>query len=303
MFHSSKDFKIKYKANMESSNKNSIRAWLAVPQNSNRQKINSFSVSPKPKKEYKDTQGNKILCFYFKDEKEIKIDLEIETTLWKEKIDLKEENFRIPNRSSEVYKRYTKSERFLEKTEDIKKLAKSITKNDDRNLSKLKFIFDHVVENFRYCYPVKKRGVKNLDLKNLKGDCGEYSSLFVAMCRSVGIPAKNQTGYVIFPKEGSVVEHGWASVYLSSEGWVDFDTQYASLENEKSSYFAKMDDHRIVFTEGFNIPLKPAIPDGFDTSYWNNLGLPLTKSSVQTLQPLVFVSKSKVNFKDSISLL
>ena len=302
MAHSPKDFQIKYEAVLKSSGKNSVRAWMAEPQNSSKQRVNSISIIPEPNSEYKDKKGNKILYFNIKDEDSIKIEMEIGVTLWKEKIDLKSENFRIPDKPSGIFANYTKSEKFLEQDRKLKDLTERIAGKGDDTYSKIRSVFDFTVENFQYRYPIRKRGVRNLNLDDLKGDCGEYSSLFVAMCRSMGIPAVNLTGFVIFPKEGSVVEHGWSSVYLEPKGWMDFDTQYASLENNKDKYFAQRDEYRVVFTEGFNIPLKPSIPEGFSTSYWKDAGLPVTGNSVQTLQPLVFASKYELEFKDSIEL-
>ncbi|MGM0482866.1 MAG: transglutaminase-like domain-containing protein [Patescibacteria group bacterium] len=303
MIYSPKDLKIKYEADLKSSEPNSVRAWMAIPQNSSKQKVKNLLVSPEPEMEYKDEKGNKILYFNFKDQDSIKIEMEIGMTLWKERVDFKIEDFRIPDRSSRIFKSYTKSEKFIEQNRKIKDLTERIVGEGNDIYSRIRSIFDFTVENFQYCYPVKKRGVNNLNLDDLKGDCGEYSSLFVAMCRSLGIPAINLTGFVIFPKERSVIEHGWASVYLEPKGWMDFDTQYASLEKNRDRYFAQRDEYRIVFTDGFNVPLKPSIPEGFDINYWNDIGLPMTRSLVQTFQPLVFAAKSEVEFQDNIRLI
>lgn len=303
MIYSPKEFDIKYEALFKSSGKNSIKAWMAVPQNSTKQKIKSIAIFPSPKSEYKDSKGNKILYFNFKDKDEIKIEMKINATLWKESIDCKEKKFFTPHQSSKILKKYTKNEKFIEKTNKIKNITQSITSRNNDNYLNIKNIFDFIVNNFHYCYPVNKRGVKNLNFNKLKGDCGEYSSLFVAMCRVLNIPAKNLTGFVIFQKEKTITEHGWASIYSKPNGWIDFDTQYASLEKNRYKYFGNREEYRIVFTNGFNVPLKPTIPEGFDISYWNNLGLPMTKSSVQTLQPLVFASKSKIDFKDGVRLI
>ncbi|MFH1326119.1 MAG: transglutaminase-like domain-containing protein, partial [Candidatus Falkowbacteria bacterium] len=173
----------------------------------------------------------------------------------------------------------------------------------DNILNIIQSIFNFVIKNFKYCYPIEQRGVKYLNLKQLKGDCGEYSSLFVTMCRTLKIPARNSTGFVIFPKQKKIVEHGWSNVYLKPFGWLNFDTQYASLEKNTKKYFIQRNDYRIVFINGFNIPLKPSIPKNFQLNYWNKIGLPLTNNSVQTLQPIVFASKKDVKFKDKVELM
>ncbi|MFH1956400.1 MAG: transglutaminase-like domain-containing protein [Patescibacteria group bacterium] len=293
MKYDPKKFNIRYSATLISNKKdNKIQIWIAKPENSLFQKINKFIISEKTKSSYKDFQGNKILFFEFKDQKNIAIQIDIGVTLWKSKFDLGQERIFLPDVSDQLFKRYTKSEKFLEQTQEIKKLAKEITKNSKNDLDKIKSIFIFIAKNFKYCYPVKKRGVKNLDLNKLSGDCGEYSSLFVTMCRISGIPARNNTGFVIFPKQRKISEHGWASIYLKPYGWVDIDPQYASLEKNINiglrKYFGQRTDYRITLINGFNIQLKPAIP--------------MVNNSVQILQPLVFASKSKIKFKDTTFL-
>lgn len=301
MKHSPKKFNIEYKANFNSLNNNEIRAWIAQPLSFSCQKIESFSISPKSKNYYKDPQGNKILYFQFKNTKDIEIKMNIKATLWKDRINLKEENNLLID--NKVLNRYIKSEEFLKQTPRIKKLTSEIIKNNDSVLDKVISIFNFIVQSFEYCYPIKKRGAENLNLNNLKGDCGEYSSLFVTMCRILKIPARNNTGFIISPTHKKIVEHGWASLYLKSYGWLDFDTQYASTEKNKiKKYFGQRNEYRIIFTNGFNILLKPSIPKDFKLDFWNNIGMPLKNNLVQTLQPIIFVSKNNLNFKDEIKI-
>jgi len=308
MRYCQKKFNIQYKATFDTIDANNIiKVWVVQPLTFLCQQIENFSISHKPKKYYKDIQGNKILYFEFKNPKKIAIQINIKAILGKHKINLKKKKVFLPPISTKLFKQYTKSEKFLEQTPAIKKLTCQITKTDDSILDKLQSIFNFIVRNFKYCYPVKKRGVKYLNLKNLKGDCGEYSSLFITMCRVLKIPARNQTGFVIFPKQKKITEHGWSNIYLKPYGWVDIDTQYASLEKNIGKgfkkYFAQRNDYKITFTNGFNIPIKPSIPYSYKKDYWNKFGLPLSNNSVQTLQPIVFSSKKKVQFKDSIRLI
>jgi len=303
MIYSPKKFKIRYQATLNSSDDNIIKIWLAQPLNSITQKIESFFISPKPHKYYKDTQGNKILYFEFKGQKKVNIQIDIKATLWKNKNDLTKEKFSFPPVSSRLFQQYTKSEKTLEQTPIVKTITHKIIKNDDYVLNNIQYIFNFIVKNFKYCFPVRQRGVRHININKLKGDCGESSSLFVVMCRILKIPARNNTGFVIFSKQKKIAEHGWASIYVKHYGWLDFDTQYASIEKYAKKYFAQRSDYRMVFTNGFNIPLKPAIPKNFRINYWHKLGLPLTNNVVQTLQPIVFASKKDIIFKDNIELI
>jgi hypothetical protein len=70
-------------------------------------------------------------------------------------------------------------------------------------------------------------------LENREGVCDEMTSLFVAMCRSLGIPAKFVSG-ISYTENEEVVRvagskwagHGWAEVYFPEVGWVSFDITF-----------------------------------------------------------------------------
>ena len=69
-------------------------------------------------------------------------------------------------------------------------------------------------------------------LKSRQGVCGDISSLFMALARSVGIPARFVSGIAytnsdLFPEKWGA--HGWAEVYFPSYGWVPFDVTYGEF--------------------------------------------------------------------------
>lgn len=58
-------------------------------------------------------------------------------------------------------------------------------------------------------------------LKSKKGDCTEFTDLFVALCRANNIPAKVIEGYTV--DYGNTPYHSWPEVYLSKYGWIRLD--------------------------------------------------------------------------------
>lgn len=66
-------------------------------------------------------------------------------------------------------------------------------------------------------------------LENRRGVCDELTSLFIALNRALGIPARFVTGLSytnseLFPENWGL--HGWAEVYFPGVGWVPFDVTY-----------------------------------------------------------------------------
>src|SRR3989338_7509437 len=69
-------------------------------------------------------------------------------------------------------------------------------------------------------------------LENRQGVCDEITSLFIAMLRSLGIPARfvsvvSYTESPLFAERWGA--HGWAEVYFPDVGWVPFDVTYGEF--------------------------------------------------------------------------
>lgn len=286
-----KSFNLTYQAKIIQKQPSDLHLWFSDPQDDSYQKIKRLKIKDTPTSSYKDQNGNNVLYFHYQNTKSVLFKFDISVLLKKDD-DASDKTLKIKDNFPD---KYIETEKFLEQTELTRSLSQDFEGND---VEFLKFVMDYIVKKFRYCYPVPNRGVKNLSENSLSGDCGEYSGFFVATARKKGIPARNETGFVLYPKEKTATEHAWASV-LTKNGWKDFDPQYAQLDRSTDLYFGRRADYRVVFSHGFNIPLKPKAEEGLDFSYWQKVGLPASKSSVQILQPIFFISSSPVEVQDS----
>lgn len=65
-----------------------------------------------------------------------------------------------------------------------------------------------------------------------QGVCQDHAHIFIACCRSIGLPARYVSGY-LFTKDGSLLQtHAWADVYLTNGGWQSFDVSNGTLAGE-----------------------------------------------------------------------
>ncbi len=66
-------------------------------------------------------------------------------------------------------------------------------------------------------------------LESGRGVCDEYSNLFIALARSVGLPARYVVGsvYTNLPDVNDFQYHAWAEVWLPDFGWIPFDPTFA----------------------------------------------------------------------------
>lgn len=133
----------------------------------------------------------------------------------------------------------------------IDSFARNIVRNDETSLEKARAIYMWIGKNISYDNDKAQEVINNdFDVQSgaiptfntRKGICFDYSCLYVAMCRAVGLKVRLITG------EGfngmSWINHAWNQVYIKEEGkWINVDTTFSSAGNYfNSSRFVF--DHR-----------------------------------------------------------
>lgn len=73
-----------------------------------------------------------------------------------------------------------------------------------------------------------RRSPKTL-IKQRRGTCTNFSILFVAMCRAMGIPARLVRDNSISP-----ATHAWSEVYLEGRGWVHVDPTVGYIDHPQA---------------------------------------------------------------------
>lgn len=67
-----------------------------------------------------------------------------------------------------------------------------------------------------------------------EGVCQDHAHIFIAAARSLGVPARYVSGYLLLEDEGeSEAHHAWAEVYLNGLGWLGFDISNAICPTER----------------------------------------------------------------------
>jgi transglutaminase-like putative cysteine protease len=57
-----------------------------------------------------------------------------------------------------------------------------------------------------------------------KGVCQDHAHIFIAAARSLDIPARYVTGYLVLSEQGPAdAHHAWAEAWIESLGWIGFD--------------------------------------------------------------------------------
>lgn len=128
----------------------------------------------------------------------------------------------------------------------IVKYAQDVVKNETNPYLKAQRLFADINLFMTYNNEPNSsnKGALNA-IRTGEGNCEDYTDLFVAAARAVGIPARWKTGYLYLPKEynsapyiredGSLditlMRHTWPEIYLPEIGWVVLDPTYTYTIN------------------------------------------------------------------------
>lgn len=140
---------------------------------------------------------------------------------------------------------YTKeSETVTSKDPEIIKKAAELAQGEDDLYAVVHKIGSWTKENINYSLETLTAEVSQNSswvLENKKGVCDELTSLFVAMLRSINIPARFVSGQAYTNVINGFGNHAWAEVYFPGHGWVPFDPTYGQLGYVDSTHISMKD--------------------------------------------------------------
>jgi hypothetical protein len=129
-------------------------------------------------------------------------------------------------------------------------------------------IYDYLINTMVYNYqaPGAGRGDVLWACKNHTGDCSDYNSIFIGVCRSDGIPADHVFGLPLRTKQGKGETrdwHCWARFWVNGPGWITIDASEASKHPELRDYnFGSLSNTYLTLTHGRDVILQPAQKGG-----------------------------------------
>jgi transglutaminase-like putative cysteine protease len=142
-------------------------------------------------------------------------------------------------------------------------LAAKVTQGKPQPLDKARAIYDYVFTTMRYDKTGTGWGHGDVlyacDAR--KGNCTDFHSLFIAMARSQGIPARFEIGFPLPPDKHSAEiagYHCWSDFYIDGKGWIPVDISEAWKHPEKREYFfGSHDVNRVQFSMGRDLRVNP----------------------------------------------
>lgn len=137
-------------------------------------------------------------------------------------------NLKPYDKEGELFETYTRFE--APHIIPLDSLARSIVGNETNPFRQSELVFDWIVSRYPWAGAREYSTLECIPayvLEEGHGDCGQVSLLYISLMRSLGVPARWESGWVT-PK-GKENLHDWAEVYFEGVGWVPVDVSYGRM--------------------------------------------------------------------------
>ena len=156
--------------------------------------------------------------------------------------------------NSEVYKKYTAFED--PHIIPLEKLAKHIANGETNPFLLSEKVYDYIVNNYPWAGAREYSTIGCMPkyvIEQGHGDCGQVALLYISLMRTLGVPARWESGWMIHP--GDVGLHDWAEVYFEGVGWVPVDASFGRFTTSDNLdvvgfYSHGMDAYRLATNQG-----------------------------------------------------
>ena len=145
----------------------------------------------------------------------------------------------------------------------ISRLAEAIQLPEGEPLRAGRKIYDYLVGTMKYNHQAPGAGTGNAvwacDSKT--GDCTDFHSVFIGVCRWRGIPADHVFGLPMPPDkpQGEIRYcHCWAQFWVGGVGWIPIDASRANkVPSDREYYFGTLGSTWVTLTHGRDVVLEP----------------------------------------------
>jgi len=182
--------------------------------------------------------------------------------------------FAVRRREKSVYaadtadlQRYLRPERLVPVGETFRRIAEEVVKGKDGDLARARALYDHVIDRMRYMKFGggwgKGDAVYACDVRT--GNCTDFHSYFIALCRAAGIPARFGIGASI-PSErddgGIDGYHCWAEFHTDGRWWPVDISEGDKCSSLSTYYFGRHPANRIELSRGRDLVVEPGPASG-----------------------------------------
>lgn len=245
-----------------------LKVWMPVPLQSNRQKNVKIISASHPDyilsnnnsehntlymSEFIDCSSDSIIHFEYVGE------YEVYSQYFSPQYIL--EHIKPYNKNSSLYTKYTDvSHKHIIRLDT---LANIIVGDVKCPYKQSELIYNYISQTYPWAGAREYSTIESLPqyvLDEKHGDCGQVALLYISLMRSLGVPARWESGWMLHPWSKNL--HDWAEVYFEGVGWVPVDVSFGRYINEertevKDFFSTGIDNYRFATNTGICSPLYP----------------------------------------------
>ncbi|MBT6226188.1 MAG: transglutaminase domain-containing protein [Candidatus Scalindua sp.] len=239
----------------------SARMWLPLPTSDAFQTVEVISMEiPGKSQILKDQEyGNQVLFVNLEKEDSNK---NVELLFHVRRIE--KDAYVEPQTASE---KYLRPNRLVPLNEDFKSIAEKVVKGKNGDLVRARALYDYVIDNMSYIRNGEGWGQGDATYAcNVKtGNCTDFHSYFIALSRSISIPARFSIGASIpsSRNEGGIHSYHCGAEFYAEGKWWPVDISEADKYSNLASYFfGRHPANRIELSRGRDLVVEPGPATG-----------------------------------------
>jgi transglutaminase-like putative cysteine protease len=253
-------FEFTYRATLPDINETS-RLWIPLPVSDEYQSVElKYFKSPVSYEILEDNEyGNKMYFMELNPDNRGEI-IEICYLINRREKGVYEDKFSDP-------KKYLRPNRMVPSSNEFSQIAKNVVEGKLGNLAKARALYDHTIDRMKYIKYGEGWGkgdaVYACDVKS--GNCTDFHSYFIALARSVDIPARFAIGASIpsSRNDGGIDGyHCWAEFYTDGNWWPIDISEGDKCSALSTYYFGHNPANRIEFSHGRDLVVEPGPVSG-----------------------------------------
>lgn len=242
-----------------------VEAWIPLPREDRFQQVSGVRINSPAHVEVvsQPTGGNRVahLSATVPPSGLIPVTIRFKVRRVEESADVEKAQANIPEPTGAAFADYLGPDRLVPIDGQIKLVSSKVGDPDGSSYEQARAIYDYVIANMSYDKSGKGwgRGDAIYACNVKKGNCTDFHSLFIAIARSRGIPARFTIGFPLgAPSAGEIAGyHCWAEFYAGGQ-WIPVDASEAWKHPQlRQYYFGHLDAGRVAFTMGRDLELNP----------------------------------------------
>jgi transglutaminase-like putative cysteine protease len=259
------DFTYRTEISGISSRDHRVEAWIPLPREDGFQQVSDMRIDSPAHVEVVDqpSGGNRVahLSAEAPPSGSIPVTISFNVRRVEESADLEKARANIAEPAGGAFADYLGPDRLVPIDGQIKLVSAKAGDLDGSSYEQAQAIYSYVIANMTYDKSGEGwgRGDAIYACNVKKGNCTDFHSLFIAIARSRGIPARFTIGFPLGASSDGKIPgyHCWAEFYSGGQ-WVPVDASEAWKHPQlRQYYFGHLDADRVAFTMGRDLVLKP----------------------------------------------